>query len=108
MALDGLDKKILQLLSEGVNSYQDLARTCNVARTTVYQRIAYLQSKGIIQNTVSCTINLNQLEITPVFICAKISLYCQDNAVALLSTFSNVRLLWRSQFSSSGFLLKRQ
>jgi DNA-binding Lrp family transcriptional regulator len=96
LTLDGLDKKILQLLSEGVSSYQDLARTCNVARTTVYRRIAFLQSSGIIQNTVSCTINLNQLDITPVIFCAKISQNYQDKAVALLSTFSNVRLLWRA------------
>lgn len=46
--IDDLDKKILQNLSVGVESYQQLAKTCNITRNKLYRRIASLENRGII------------------------------------------------------------
>ncbi|MGD0645783.1 MAG: hypothetical protein ABSA75_12835 [Candidatus Bathyarchaeia archaeon] len=35
IALDYLDRKIIQYLSSGINSYEELARICGVTRNTV-------------------------------------------------------------------------
>jgi DNA-binding Lrp family transcriptional regulator len=96
MTLDDLDKKILQYLSAGTSSYEELARTCNVTRNTVYRRIAALENKGIIKNTLHCVINLEQMDITPVTIGVTIPRVKEDKAINLLATNKNVRFLWRT------------
>jgi DNA-binding Lrp family transcriptional regulator len=96
MALDELDKKILQNLSAGTSSYEELARTCNVTRNTVYRRIASLENRGIIKNTLNCVVNLEQMDITPVTIGATIPQTKIDQAINILATNNNVRFLWRT------------
>jgi DNA-binding Lrp family transcriptional regulator len=96
-----LDKKILRNLSVGTSSYEELARTCNVSRNTVYRRIAALESKGIIKNIIQCSINLEQLDITPITIGAKILQSEQEKAVRLLAVNRNVRLLMRTYGDSN-------
>ena len=96
MALDDLDKKILQHLSTGISSYEELARACDVTRNTVYRRIASLENKGIIKNTVRCIVNFDQLDITPVIIEAVVPVAEQDRVFNLLTENANVRFLWRT------------
>jgi DNA-binding Lrp family transcriptional regulator len=96
MAIDHLDRRIIQFLSSGTCSYEELARTCNVTRNTVYRRIAALENKGIIKNTLSCIVNLEQMDLTPVTIGTRISQNNIDQAIGLLSTNRNVRFLWRT------------
>ena len=99
--LDDLDKKILQNLSVGTSSYEELAKTCNVSRNTVYRRIASLENKGIIKSVLQCSINLEELDITPITIGAKILQSEQEKAVRLLSANSHVRLLLRTYGDST-------
>ena len=96
MALDELDKKILQNLSAGTSSYEELARTCNVTRNTVYRRIASLENKGIIKNTLNCIVNMEQMDITPVTIGIKIPQISIDKAIIMLAANQSVRFLWRT------------
>ena len=96
MPLDDLDKKILQHLSIGICSYEDLANQCKVTRNTVYRRIALLEEKGIIKNTISCIINLDQLDIIPISIYVKINSSEINNACKVLASYKSVRLLFRS------------
>jgi DNA-binding Lrp family transcriptional regulator len=96
MTLDDLDTKILQYLSVGTSSYEELAHTCNVTRNTIYRRIAALENKGIIRNTLNCIVNLEQMDITPVTIGAKIPQIIQDKTINLLVANHAVRFLWRT------------
>jgi DNA-binding Lrp family transcriptional regulator len=96
MALDDLDLKVLKCLSFGTGSYEELASICNVSRNTVYRRIAALENKGIIKNTLNCVINLQKMDITPITIGAKISQISQDKAISLLAANKSVRFLWRT------------
>jgi DNA-binding Lrp family transcriptional regulator len=94
--LDDLDKKILQQLSIGICSYEDLANQCKVTRNTVYRRIALMEDKGIIKNTTSCIINLDQLDIIPISIAVKINSSEINTACKVLASYKSVRLLFRS------------
>ena len=96
MALDELDKKILQYLSSGTSSYEELAHTCNVTRNTVYRRIAALENRGIIKNTLNCIVNLERMDITPVTIGVTIPQTEVDKAINMLAINSSVRFLWRT------------
>ncbi len=96
MIFDNLDKKILQHLSNGTSSYEELAHQCNVTRNTVYRRISLLEEKGVIKNTLHCIINMEQMDITTVNIGAKILQINQDKAIMLLSKHKNVKFLWRT------------
>ena len=88
--------RLLQQLSAGASSYAELARLCHVTRNTVYRRIASLETRGIIKNTISCIINLDQIDITPVCIGVTIAQADQDKAFNLLAAHKNVKLLWRT------------
>jgi DNA-binding Lrp family transcriptional regulator len=96
MTLDDLDRKILQYLTSGISSYEELARTCDVTRNTVYRRIATLERNGIIKNTIKCNVNLELLDITPIFIGIKVTQTELNKACQALSSHRNVRLLLRS------------
>ena len=87
---------MLQYLSTGTSSYVELARLCRVTRNTVYRRIASLENRGIIKNTIRCIINLDQIEITPICIGVTIAQNDQDKAFNLLAAHKNVKLLWRT------------
>jgi DNA-binding Lrp family transcriptional regulator len=94
--LDALDKLIIQHLSTGINSYEQLAQTCGVTRNTIYRRINFLENNGIIKNTIKCTLNFEQLGITPVIIGAEVPIIDLDRTLNLLSAHRNVRFLWRT------------
>ncbi len=94
--VDDLDKKIIQQLSVGTSSYEELSHLCNVTRNTVYRRIASLENKGIIKNTLHCIVNLEQMDITTVNIGVQIPQISVDRAINLLSINKNVKFLWRS------------
>jgi DNA-binding Lrp family transcriptional regulator len=96
MGLDVLDKRLLQNLSSGVSSYEELARECNVSRNTVYRRIAVLEQKGIITKTIRSIVDFEQLDIVALCVGAKMPETEQEKAVALLGTNGNVKLLWRA------------
>jgi DNA-binding Lrp family transcriptional regulator len=96
MALDDLDRRLVQYLSAGTSSYQELANTCGVTRNTIYRRIAALEKRGVIENTLHCVINLEQMDITPVTIGIRIQQVNQNEAINLLKKNHNVRFLWRT------------
>ena len=87
---------MLQHLSTGTSSYVELARICRVTRNTIYRRIASLENRGIIKNTIRCIINLDQIDITPMCIGVTIAQNEQDKAFNLLAAHKNVKLLWRT------------
>lgn len=96
MTLDDLDRKIIRDLSSGISSYEELARICGVTRNTVYRRIAVLENKGIIKNTLRCIVNFELLNIKPILIGVRISQINLDKAVHRLAINKSVRFLWRT------------
>ncbi len=95
MSVDNLDKKIIQYLSRGTYSYEDLARECNVTRNTIYRRIAALEQQGIIRNTIRCSLDYEKLALSTLCISAKIAQADKQRAYADLKSNPYVKLLWR-------------
>ncbi len=96
MVLDELDKQLLQHLSAGISSYEDLARNCYVTRNTVYRRIAFLEKKGIIKRIVRSVLDYDQLDIAMLCIGANVAEAEQEEASALLQDNKYVKFLWRT------------
>ena len=96
MPLDSLDKKIIQYLSAGTSSYEELARRCNVTRNTIYRRISALEKQGVIKNTCNCIVNFNLLDISAITVGAKIAAINQEKAIHRLASNENVKWLWRA------------
>jgi len=94
--IDDLDKRILQILGNGANSYEEIAQLCNVTRNTVYRRISSLENRGVIKNTISCIINLAKIDIIPIIIGAKIEEQRRDKILNLLAINNGVRFLWKT------------
>ena len=93
---DNINREILQSLSEGIYSYQDLAKKCGVTRNTVYRRIALMEKKGLIKRTICAILNYEKLDITPICMGIKISHSDVDDAISVLKTHANTSLLWRT------------
>src|SRR3990172_11783454 len=62
-AIDDLDKHILQQMSRGISSYEDLSRECNVTRSTIYRRVALLEKRGLIRRTTRTVVDYEKLDI---------------------------------------------
>ncbi len=96
MSVDDLDKKLLQRLSSGISSYENLARECGVTRNTAYRRIASLEKRGIIKRIVHSVIDYNQLDIAMLFIGASVAEAKQEETCALLRNNKYIKFLWRT------------
>jgi DNA-binding Lrp family transcriptional regulator len=96
MVTDDLDKRLLQHLSSGISSYEDLARDCDVTRNTVYRRIAILEKKRIIKRIVRSVLDYEQLDIAMLSIGATVAEAEQEEVAALLRNNKYVKFLWRT------------
>ena len=94
--MDELDKDIVQCLSTGACSYQEIARICNVTRNTIYRRIEALEKKGIIKAATSCIISLDKIGIMPIIVGAKAARKNMDYLLHSLQELSCIRMLWRT------------
>ncbi|MCW3999233.1 MAG: AsnC family transcriptional regulator [Candidatus Bathyarchaeota archaeon] len=96
MFLDDLDKQIIQHLSIGTSSYEELARQCNVTRNTIYRRIAALEKNGIIKNILRCTVDLSKINLTAIMIGITIPQFNLEQAKNRLAANRNVKWLWKT------------
>ncbi len=96
MSLDNLDRAIIEALSVGVCSYEDLAKQCGVTRNTVYRRIMLLEEKGVITNRLSCVLNFGKLGISVVLVSLKVPETDVKSVVSALVAFEFVKFVWRA------------
>ncbi len=94
--MDLLDKRILQHLSAGISSYEELARECNVTRNTVYRRMAALEKKGVTKKTTRTAIDYNKLDITAIAIALNLPQQNQQKLLASLQEYGRVKLLLKA------------
>jgi len=96
VGIDSLDKRILQQMSKGINSYEDLAHECNVTRSTIYRRVASLEKRGLIRRITRSVVDYEKLGIVTLCFAFKISQSNQKRAFAALKSSKKVKLLWRT------------
>lgn len=94
--IDSLDKQILQQMSRGVNSYEDLSHKLNVTRSTIYRRVDSLEKRGLIHRITRSEVDYEKLEVVAVCFAFKISLTNQKRIFSALKAHKRVKLLWRA------------
>jgi len=94
--IDKLDEKILHHISIGANSYDELAKLCNVTRSTVYRRIRKLEKAKVILHKVKFAVDITKLNITPLAVGINVAQSDEDRAIALLKNCPKISFLWRT------------
>ena len=96
MFIDKLDEKILHYLSIGANSYDELAKLCNVTRSTVYRRIRKLEKEKIIVHKMKFAVDITKLDITPLAVGINIAIRDEEQAIQVLKDLPEISYLWRT------------
>ncbi len=96
VGIDSLDKQILQQMSNGINSHEDLAHKCNVTRSTIYRRVASLEKRGFIRRITRSVVDYAKLGIVTICFAFKINQSNQKRAFAALQSHRRVKMLWRA------------
>ncbi|MBN1245597.1 Lrp/AsnC family transcriptional regulator [Candidatus Bathyarchaeota archaeon] len=96
MLIDKLDEKILRHLSVGANSYEELAKLCNVTRSTVYRRITKLEKEKVVLRKLKFAIDITKLDIVPLAVGINISHSDEAEAIELLKKCPKISVLWRT------------
>jgi DNA-binding Lrp family transcriptional regulator len=95
MELDRLDRTIIQHLTSGIASYQELAKKCRASRNTVYRRIKMLQEAGVLKSTISVQVDIAKLGLSAICLGINTSKAQVNDVLATLSESSAVKNIWR-------------
>ena len=90
MFIDKLDEKILHYLSIGANSYDELAKLCNVTRSTVYRRIRKLEKEKIIVHKMKFAVDITKLDITPLAVEKNSRIVMKSKRLKCLKSFQRL------------------
>lgn len=96
VVLDELDKKIISHICRGVYSYNDLAKRCDVARSTIYRRINRMEETGVISKRIMAIPDFMKLDLTAISIVMDINQLEVDRVIDFLKHLPKVKFLWRS------------
>ena len=95
IVLDKLDKKILHEICSGIPSYDDLAKTLNVTRGTIYRRIDRMQKNDIIERKIMAIPNYCSLNRSAICIAMEVAYDDQEKAIEALKQLQHMKLLWK-------------
>ncbi|MCS7120412.1 MAG: winged helix-turn-helix transcriptional regulator [Nitrososphaerota archaeon] len=94
--LDDLDHKIIRQITSGVHSYDELARSCNVGRNTIYRRIERLEKQGLITKRITAFPNFEKLGLSAVILGINVNTEDLDKMISFLKRQSQVKFLWKT------------
>ena len=94
VTLDELDKRIIQSMSRGMYSYDELAEKLQVTRSTIYRRISRLEEMHIISRQIMGVPDYSQLGLSAIVIGLNIAHEDAAAAADLLVRQDNVKLVW--------------
>jgi DNA-binding Lrp family transcriptional regulator len=95
VVLDELDKKVLHEICRGIYSYDDLAKTLNVTRGTVYRRIEKLEKNNIIEKKIMAIPNYKTLNPSAISIGMEVAYDDTEKVIEALKQLPHVKLLWK-------------
>ena len=95
-SLDELDKNIIQTLSKGVSSYEELATNLGVTRSTVYRRIASLEKAKIITRQLHVAVDFEKLDLTAIEATIKVARLDEERTVETLKKYAEIKILLRT------------
>ena len=94
VTLDELDKRIIQSMSRGVYSYDELAEKLQVTRSTIYRRISRLEEMHIISRQIMGVPDYTRLGLSAIVVGLNIAHEDAAAAADLLVRQDNIKLVW--------------
>jgi len=82
-------------MCSGTHSYDDLAKTVNVTRGTVYRRIEKLEKNGIIEKKIMAIPNYCNLNQSAICIGMEVAYDDQEKVIESLRQLQHIKLLWK-------------
>lgn len=95
VVLDELDKKILHEICSGIHSYDDLAKTLNVTRGTIYRRIEKLEKNNFIEKKIMAIPNYKVLNLSSIIIGMEVAYDDTEKVTEALKQLPQIKLLWK-------------
>ncbi len=95
VVLDELDKKILHEICSGICSYDDLAKTLNVTRGTVYRRIDRLEKNKVIEKKIMAIPNFKVLNPSAIILGMEVAYDDTEKVIEALKQLPHIKLLWK-------------
>ena len=93
--VDDLDKKILHEICSGIYSYDDLAKTLNVTRSTIYRRIENLEKNNLIVKKIMAIPNFELLNLYSILVAITAAYDDVSQCIQHLKALPNTKLLYR-------------
>ena len=94
--LDELDKRIIHEICSGIYSYNDLAKTLQVTRNTVYRRIERLEKVGVIKKRIMAIPDFSILGLSAIFFGLRTRSEEREKIVEDIKAMKNTRFIWRA------------
>ena len=94
--IDELDKKIIQEMGKGINSYEALAQKCNVTRSTIYRRINRLEEMQVITRQTRVVLDFEKLDRIAVAVGINVAQKDEQNVIDALKACAEVKMMWRT------------
>ena len=83
-------------MSQGINSYEELARKCNVTRSTIYRRLANLEKTRIVTRRLHVGLDFQKLNLIAVQIGINVAHAQEDKTIEALKKYSEIKIIWRT------------
>jgi len=94
--IDELDKKIIQEMGRGINSYEALAQKCNVTRSTIYRRINRLETMKVITRQTRVVPDFEKLDRIALAIGINVTHNDEQKVVDALKKCDDIKMMWRT------------
>jgi DNA-binding Lrp family transcriptional regulator len=103
--IDELDKKIIQEMGKGINSYEALAKKCNVTRSTIYRRVTRLEEMKVITRQTRVVLDFEKLDRIAVAVGINVAQKDEQKVIDALKNCDEVKMMWRTYGSHNLILI---
>jgi DNA-binding Lrp family transcriptional regulator len=103
--IDELDKKIIQEMGKGINSYEALVKKCNVTRSTIYRRVTRLEEMKVITRQTRVILDFEKLDRIAVAIGINVAQKDEQKVIDALKKCDEVKMMWRTYGSHNLILI---
>jgi DNA-binding Lrp family transcriptional regulator len=103
--IDELDKKIIQEMGKGINSYEALGKKCNVTRSTIYRRVTRLEEMKVITRQTRVILDFEKLDRIAVAIGINVAQKDEQKVIDALKKCDEVKMMWRTYGSHNLILI---
>jgi len=94
--IDELDKKIIQEMGRGINSYEALAQKCNVTRSTIYRRVTKLEETKVITRQTRVVPDFEKLNRIALAVGISVAQKDEQKIIDALKKSDDIKMMWRT------------